>query len=103
MPATAPVAPPSEPAFVAAPGTPSLAEAQALFARARLLEDERQVGRAVPLYTNASRQGLMAASVRLMELYASGAEGVARNYLAAVRFKDLALQQGAKLDNHNRR
>ncbi|EHR70500.1 hypothetical protein BurJ1DRAFT_1633 [Burkholderiales bacterium JOSHI_001] len=96
-------APSPEPVFAAAPGTPSLAEAQALFARGRMLEEERQVGRAVPLYTDASRQGLVAASVRLMELYASGAEGLARNYLAAVRFKDLALQQGAKLDHHNRR
>jgi hypothetical protein len=101
--APAPTVAPAEPAFVAAPGTTSLAEAQALFARARLLEDERQVGRAVPLYTHASRQGLVAASVRLMELYTSGAEGLTRNYLAAVRFKDLALQQGAKLDNLNRR
>jgi hypothetical protein len=102
-PAAAPAALPPEPVFAAAPGTPSLAEAQVLFARARSLENERQVVRAVPLYTDASRQGLVAASVRLMELYAAGAEGLARNYLAAVRFKDLALQQGAKLDNLNRR
>ena len=101
--AAEPAALPPEPAFAAAPGTPSLGQAQALFARARVLEDERQVGRAVPLYTDASRQGLVAASVRLMELYASGAEGLARNYLAAVRFKDLAVQQGAKLDTLNRR
>jgi TPR repeat protein len=67
------------------------------------LEGERQVARAVPLYTDASRQGLVAASVRLMELYSSGADGVARNYIAAVRFKDLALQQGAKLEYYNKR
>lgn len=109
-PAVAPAAAPVEaaavqPALVATrpAATGSLAEAQQLFTRARRLEDERQVARAVPLYADASRQGLMAASVRLMELYASGAEGVARNYLAAVRFKDLALQQGAKLEYHNKR
>lgn len=68
------------------------------YIQARSLEGENQTANAIPLYAEASRQGHSAASVRLMEIYAMGAEGVSKNYIAAVEFKRLAVQQGAKLE-----
>lgn len=68
------------------------------YIQARSLEGEKQTANAIPLYAEASRQGHSAASVRLMEIYAMGAEGVSRNYIAAVEFKRLAVQQGARLE-----
>ena len=68
------------------------------YIQARSLEGENQVASAIPLYTEASRQGHSAASLRLMEIYAMGAEGVSKNYIAAVEFKRLAVQQGAKIE-----
>ena len=68
------------------------------YTQARSLEGENQTVNAIPLYAEASRQGHSAASLRLMEIYAMGAEGVSRNYIAAVEFKRLAVQQGARLE-----
>lgn len=68
------------------------------YAHARSLEGDNQTANAIPLYAEASRQGHSAASLRLMEIYAMGAEGVSRNYIAAVEFKRLAVQQGARLE-----
>ena len=68
------------------------------YINARSLEGENQTANAIPLYAEASRQGHSAASLRLMEIYAMGAEGVSRNYIAAVEFKRLAVQQGARLE-----
>lgn len=68
------------------------------YTHARSLEGDNQTANAIPLYAEASRQGHSAASLRLMEIYAVGAEGVSRNYIAAVEFKRLAVQQGARLE-----
>lgn len=68
------------------------------YIHARSLEGENQTANAIPLYAEASRQGHSAASLRLMEIYATGAEGVSKNYIAAVEFKRLAVQQGARLE-----
>lgn len=68
------------------------------YIHARSLEGENQIANAIPLYAEASRQGHSAASLRLMEIYAMGAEGVSKNYIAAVEFKRLAVQQGARLE-----
>ena len=73
------------------------------YARARLLDGERHTALAVPLYHDASRQGHGEASLRLMEIYSIGAEGVSRNYLAAVEFKRLAMQQGITIEYPPRR
>ena len=73
------------------------------YSQARSLEGENQMASAIPLYVQASRQGHSAASLRLMEIYAMGAEGVSRNYIAAVEFKRLAVQQGARLEYLPRR
>jgi hypothetical protein len=69
-----------------------------LFARARDLEVQLQVLSAIGLYREASQRGHAASSQRLMELYADGAPGVARDYRVAVFFKERAVQQGASLD-----
>lgn len=73
------------------------------YARARLLDGEHHTALAVPLYHDASRQGHGEASLRLMEIYSIGAEGVSRNYLAAVEFKRLAMQQGITIEYPPRR
>jgi hypothetical protein len=69
-----------------------------LYARARDLEVQLQVIPAIGLYREASQRGHAASSQRLMELYADGAPGVARDYRVAVFFKERAVQQGASLD-----
>jgi len=79
------------------PGNPMIPPADA-YIQARSLEGENQTASAIRLYTEASRQGYSAASLRLMEIYAMGAEGVSRNYIAAVEFKRMAVQQGARLE-----
>ncbi len=73
------------------------------YARARLLDGERHIALAVPLYHDASRQGHGEASLRLMEIYSSGADGVSRDYLTAVEFKRLAMQQGMTIEYPPRR
>ena len=73
------------------------------YARARLLDGEHHTALAMPLYQDASRQGHGEASLRLMEIYSVGAEGVSRNYLAAVEFKRLAMQQGITIEYPPRR
>ena len=88
--------------MVAAPGYASVQPNDA-YTQARSLEGENQLASAIPLYAQASRQGHSAASLRLMEIYAMGAEGVSRNYIAAVEFKRLAVQQGARLEYPPRR
>ena len=69
-----------------------------LYARARDLELQMQVIPAIGLYREASQRGHAASSQRLMELYADGAPGVARDYRVAVFFKERAVQQGADFD-----
>lgn len=69
-----------------------------LFARAHDLELQSQVIPAIGLYREASQRGHAASSQRLMELYADGAPGVARDYRVAVFFKERAVQQGANFD-----
>jgi len=69
-----------------------------LYARARELELQLQVVAAIGLYREASQRGHAPSSQRLMELYADGAPGVARDYRVAVFFKERAVQQGASFD-----
>ncbi|HEY9028408.1 MAG TPA: hypothetical protein VIP05_29215, partial [Burkholderiaceae bacterium] len=69
-----------------------------LYARARELELRQQVTDAIALYREASQRGHAPSSQRLMELYADGAPGVARDYRVAVFFKERAVQQGASFD-----
>jgi TPR repeat protein len=69
-----------------------------LYARARELELQLQVAAAIGLYREASQRGHAPSSQRLMELYADGAPGVARDYRVAVFFKERAVQQGASFD-----
>ena len=69
-----------------------------LYARARDLELQLQVASAIGLYREASQRGHAPSSQRLMELYADGAPGVARDYRVAVFFKERAVQQGASFD-----
>jgi hypothetical protein len=69
-----------------------------LYARARELELQLQVIAAIGLYREASQRGHAPSSQRLMELYADGAPGVARDYRVAVFFKERAVQQGASFD-----
>ena len=93
---------PSE-AFLTAISTEPVFPPDEAYARARLLDGERHTALAVPLYHDASRQGHGEASLRLMEIYSIGAEGVSRNYLAAVEFKRLAMQQGITIEYPPRR
>ena len=69
-----------------------------LYARARELELQAQVMAAIGLYREASQRGHAPSSQRLMELYADGAPGVARDYRVAVFFKERAVQQGVSFD-----
>jgi len=69
-----------------------------LYARAHDLEEQLQVIQAIGLYREASQRGHAPSSQRLMELYADGAPGVARDYRVAVFFKERAVQQGASFD-----
>ena len=69
-----------------------------LYARAHELEVQLQVASAIALYREASQRGHAPSSQRLMELYADGAPGVARDYRVAVFFKERAVQQGASFD-----
>jgi len=69
-----------------------------LYERARALEVQLQVIAAIDLYREASQRGHAPSSQRLMELYADGAPGVARDYRVAVFFKERAVQQGASFD-----
>lgn len=67
---------------------------------ASALEAERtdQPLQAVALYRHASSLGHAMATKRLMEIYTEGLPGIARNYVTAVKFKNLALRQGADID-----
>jgi hypothetical protein len=69
-----------------------------LYVRARELETQAQVVAAIGLYREASQRGHAPSSQRLMELYADGAPGVARDYRVAVFFKERAVQQGASFE-----
>jgi TPR repeat protein len=69
-----------------------------LYAHARALEVQLQTAQAVALYREASQRGHAASSQRLMELYADGAPGVARDYRVAVFFKERAMQQGVSFE-----
>ncbi|HEX7689172.1 MAG TPA: hypothetical protein VF453_15765, partial [Burkholderiaceae bacterium] len=69
-----------------------------LYARAQAMEVQLQVPQAVDLYREASQRGHALSSRRLMELYADGAPGVARDYRVAVFFKERAIQQGATFE-----
>jgi hypothetical protein len=72
--------------------------ADELFERARALEVQLQAVQAIALYREASQRGHAPSSQRLMELYADGAPGVARDYRVAVFFKERAVQQGVSFD-----
>jgi len=69
-----------------------------LYARARALEIQSQTSQAIALYREASQRGHAPSSQRLMELYADGAPGVARDYRVAVFFKERAVQQGVSFE-----
>lgn len=69
-----------------------------LYARARALEIQSQTTQAIALYREASQRGHAPSSQRLMELYADGAPGVARDYRVAVFFKERAVQQGVSFE-----
>jgi TPR repeat protein len=92
-----------------AAATPRLAQAyaslppDALFDRALGFEEQHKYAQAVALHRLASQRGYAPSSRRLMELYADGAPGVARDYRAAVYYKHLAVRQGDSLDTTWRR
>ena len=69
-----------------------------LYERARALELQLQTVQAIALYRECSQRGHAPSSQRLMELYADGAPGVARDYRVAVFFKERAVQQGVSFD-----
>ncbi|MET0383797.1 MAG: hypothetical protein ABW032_10295, partial [Burkholderiaceae bacterium] len=70
-----------------------------LYERARALEVQSQTVQAIALYREASQRGHAPSSQRLMELYADGAPGVARDYRVAVFFKERAVQQGVSFES----
>ena len=105
QPLPAPVVVPTAAAVVVGPirtpmsrTTESHLPVEELYARARELEVQLQVIPAIGLYREASQRGHAPSSQRLMELYADGAPGVARDYRVAVFFKERAVQQGASFD-----
>ena len=105
QPLPAPVVVPTAAATVVGPirtpmsrTTESHLPVEELYARARELEVQLQVIPAIGLYREASQRGHAPSSQRLMELYADGAPGVARDYRVAVFFKERAVQQGASFD-----
>ncbi len=69
-----------------------------LYESARALELQAQTAQAIALYRDASQRGHAASSQRLMELYADGAPGVARDYRVAVFYKERAVQQGVAFE-----
>jgi cell division septation protein DedD len=69
-----------------------------IYASAMQAEQQDRPLQAVALYRHASRLGHATATKRLMEIYTEGLPGISRNYVAAVKFKHLALQQGADID-----
>lgn len=69
-----------------------------IYASAIQAEQQDRPLQAVALYRHASRLGHALATKRLMEIYTEGLPGISRNYVAAVKFKQLALQQGADID-----
>lgn len=69
-----------------------------IYASAIQAEQQDRPLQAVALYRHASRLGHASATKRLMEIYTEGLPGISRNYMAAVKFKHLALQQGADID-----
>lgn len=69
-----------------------------IYASALQAEHQDRPLQAVALYRHASRLGHAAATKRLMEIYTEGLPGISRNYMAAVKFKHLALEQGADID-----
>ena len=71
--------------------------------RARGFESASQTVLAIPLYLDASRQGLGEASARLMEIYSTGADSVSRNYIASIEFKQIAVRQGVQFEPPLRR
>lgn len=93
------VSPPKPTASVSAPSRQptDLAAVEQMYARGLQLERVAQAQEAVPLYRVASARGNSNASVRLMELYVSGAPGVPRDYARAIYYKFQALEQGAEL------
>jgi hypothetical protein len=84
--------------------SPALAEqfsgvsSRLIYASAVEAERVDQPLKAVALYRQASSLGHAMATKRLMEIYTEGLPGVARNYVTAVKFKNLALRQGADID-----
>jgi len=89
--------------MVAAPRQPiDLKTIRQMYASALQLERAAQARDAVSLYRVASTGGNSNASVRLMELYVTGAPGVPRDYARAIYYKSKALEQGAELSRSPR-
>ena len=82
--------------------TPTLSAEEA-FARAAALEQDNQLERALALYVDSSQRGHGLASQRLMEIFANGAPGLTRDYVVAVKYKELALRQGTRIETLPRR
>lgn len=68
------------------------------FSRAAAFEQDNQLERALSLYLDSSQRGHGPASQRLMEIFANGAPGLTRDYVVAVKYKDLALRQGSQIE-----
>lgn len=98
----APVAATHAPRVAAAPAlaadAPPAVRPDTIYASAMQAEQQDRPLQAVALYRHASRLGHATATKRLMEIYTEGLPGISRNYVAAVKFKQLALQQGADID-----
>jgi len=68
-----------------------------IFASAELAEQADDTLQALSLYKRASSMGYGPATRRLMEIYTNGMPGIERNYIKAVRYKNLAVAQGITL------
>ena len=68
------------------------------FARASVLEQNNQLEKALALYVDSSQRGHAPASQRLMEIFAYGASGLTRDYVVAVKYKELAMRQGSQIE-----
>lgn len=84
-------------ASVVLKATPTMS-AGSIYTSAVMAEEDDKLRQALVLYRHASSLGSAKASKRLMEIYTNGMTGVPRNYVVAVRYKNLALQQGAYID-----
>lgn len=88
----------ARPAKAVLPPSADAVRAVELYAAAIEAEQQDKPLQAVALYRRASNMGHAPSTKRLMEIYTEGLPGVARSYVAAVKFKQLALAQGAYID-----